>query len=64
MISRRTVVASTRRTGLLVIRDRNAARAVDTLLRYRGSGPDRAVSGCLPPGADSTERTLSCGSVA
>jgi hypothetical protein len=61
--------------GLLVIRDRNGARALDTLLRYRGSvqtelfralaalkalqaeAAASAPVACLPPGADSTERT-------
>jgi hypothetical protein len=58
-----------------VIRDRNGARALDTLLRYRGSvqtelfralaapkalqaqAAASAPVACLPPGADSTERT-------
>jgi hypothetical protein len=61
--------------GLLVIRDRNGARALDMLLRYRGSVQTelfRALAAlkalqaeaattaplpCLPPKADSTERT-------
>jgi hypothetical protein len=60
---------------LLVIRDRNGARALDTLLRYRGSvqtelfralaalkalqaeAAASAPVACLPPEADSTERT-------